>query len=170
MTSRRLWLIRGVLIAFIAAVGLYKAGPKLYNRHRLAELQGRRVYDEKLDTQAAYARALDQANAQHKRLMVVLGGNWCQWCLVLDDLMHTNEPLRKFLDAHYVVLKLDSQAAKALDASWGQPTRHGVPVLIFVGADGAVRHVQETGSLELWRGRILAHDPERVLDVLRRWS
>jgi hypothetical protein len=45
-----------------------------------------------------------------------------------------------------------------------------VPVLIFVDDKGAVKHVQETVSLELWKGRILGHDAKRVLDVLQHWS
>ena len=170
MTARQIWLVRGALVLLLGLVGGYKVGPRLYNHHRLGQLQGKHVYDERLNVQDAFAKALGQANAEHKRLVVVLGGNWCQWCLALDDLMHSDSALRGYLADHYVVLKLDSAAAKVLDQSWGQPTRHGVPVMIFVDANGAVKHVQETVSLELWRGRILGHDPKRVLDVLQRWS
>jgi hypothetical protein len=68
------------------------------------------------------------------------------------------------------VLKVDSQAGKVLDEAWGFPTRRGVPVLVFVNDKGELTHVQETISLELWNGRILGHDPHRVLGVLQRWS
>jgi thiol:disulfide interchange protein len=170
MTMRQLWLVRGALIALLGMLGTYKIGPKLYNRHRLGQLQGRQVYDERLNAQAAFTGALAQANDTHKRLVVVVGGNWCQWCLVLDDLLHQDDTLRSYLAQHYVLLKLDSQAAKSLDESWGRPSHNGVPVLIFFAANGAVKHIQETGSLELWRGRILGHDPKRVLSVLQRWS
>ena len=156
------------ILLLMAAGAAYKIGPKLYNRHRLQELQGRRVYDEKLDTQAAFERELARANQEHKQLLVMLGGNWCQWCLALDDLMHTDEALKSELDAHFVVLHLDSAAAKKLDEAWGRPSTNGVPVLIFVDGSGAVRHIQETVSLELWHGKLLGHDPARVLQVLQR--
>jgi hypothetical protein len=84
--------------------------------------------------------------------------------------MDRDEEVRSQLRQHFVVLDLDSQAARALDEAWGRPTRHGVPVLIFVDEHGAPRHVQETVSLERWHGRLLGHDPARVLEVLRRWS
>lgn len=160
-------------LAVCGALGLvasYKLGPRLYNRHRLSQLQGRKVYDASLDTRAAYQASLARAQAAGKPLLVMLGGNWCQWCLALDDLMHENGELREYLGAHYVVLKLDSAAAKPLDDAWGKPTRQGVPVLIFVTPDGKVRHIQETVSLELWNGRILGHDPRRVLELLKRWA
>jgi len=160
-------------LAVCGALGLvlsYKLGPRFYNRHRLAQLQGRNVYDTTLDTRVAYAASLARAQKEHKPLLVLLGGNWCQWCLALDDLMHENAALREYLAAHYVVLKLDSAAAKPLDEAWGKPTHHGVPVLIFVAPDGSVKHIQETVSLELWNGKILSHDPHRVLDLLKRWA
>lgn len=170
MSTRQLWIVRGLLVVLLGLAATYKLGPKLYNRHKLGQLQGRPVYDERMNVQDAYAKALNRANAEHKRLLVVMGGNWCQWCLVLDELLREDATLRSYLDKHYVVLKLDSQAARALDDSWGKPSRNGVPVMIFFDAKGGVRHVQETGSLELWHGKILAHDPKRVLEVLHRWS
>jgi len=160
-------------LAVCGALGLvasYKLGPRYYNRYRLSQLQGRKIYDPAQDTRAAYAAGLARAQSEKKPLLVMLGGNWCQWCLALDDLMHHDEALRDYLAAHYVVLKLDSAAAKPLDEAWGKPTRQGVPVLIFVGTNGQVKHVQETVSLELWSGRILGHDPRRVLEVLKRWA
>ncbi|MEY4575693.1 MAG: hypothetical protein RL701_396 [Pseudomonadota bacterium] len=154
-------------VTALALLVVYKRGPTVYNRWRLSQVQGRQVYDAKLDAPTAFASSLAAANREHKQLLVLLGGNWCQWCLVLDDLLHQDAELRAYLAAHFVVLKLDSAAAKALDETWGKPTRHGVPVLIFVDAAGSVRHVQETVSLERWHGRILGHDPQRVLAVLQ---
>ncbi|MET0389337.1 MAG: thioredoxin family protein [Polyangiales bacterium] len=170
MTRRQALVFAIAVCAALGLIATYKLGPRYYNRYRLQQLQGRHIYDTQADTHAAFAAGLAQANKEHKRLVVMLGGNWCQWCLALDDLMHTDTELRAYLDRHFVVLKLDSAAAKTLDDAWGKPTRHGVPVLIFVDESGGVRHIQETVSLELWHGRILGHDPERVLELLERWT
>jgi thioredoxin-related protein len=172
MISRQKLVAAGTLliVLLLGLAATYKLGPKVYNRVRLRQLQGRHIYDEKLDAARAFDKELARANGEGKRLVVMLGGNWCSWCLALDDLMHENAELRAYVDKHFVVLKLDSQAARALDESWGKPSRHGVPVLIFVDAKGAVRHVQETVSLELWKGRLLGHDAKRVLGVLQRWG
>jgi thiol:disulfide interchange protein len=169
--NKRQALVFGLAVcAALLLIASYKLGPRVYNRHRLSQLQGRKVYDASLDTRAAYEAGLARAQKEQKPLLVMLGGNWCQWCLALDDLMHEDPKLQDYLAAHYVVLKLDSAAAKPLDDAWGKPTRQGVPVLIFVAPDGSVKHIQETVSLELWNGRILGHDPHRVLEVLKRWA
>ena len=158
------------MIFLIALFGAFKLGPRAYNWLRLRELQGRTVYDVNVDPKAAVERARDQAQRDGRKVLVVLGGNWCQWCLALDDLMNEHEELRSYLGKHFVVVKLDSAKARALDEQWGKPTKHGVPVLVFLDGQGNPRHVQETVSLERWAGRILLHDPERVLNVLREWS
>lgn len=170
MSRAQSLIFAAAVCAALALVGAIKFGPRMYNRHRLAQLQGRQVYDEKLDARAAFDEALARANREHKHVLVIFGGNWCQWCLSLDDLLHEDASLRDYIAAHYVVLKVDSQAGKALDEAWGFPTRRGVPVLVFVDDKGALKHVQETISLELWNGKILGHDPHRVLGVLQHWS
>lgn len=157
------------LLVLIGVAGAFKVGPKVYNRVRLHELSGRVVYDQQLDPARALEAAQDQARRDGRQVLVVLGGNWCQWCLALDDLMRTNEEIRSLLSRSYVVVKLDSARAKAFDEAWGKPTRFGVPVLVFLDAEGKPKHVQETESLERWGGRVLAHDPDRVLTVLKRW-
>jgi thioredoxin-related protein len=170
MTTRQRIMFAAALCVTLGLAATYKLGPRIYNRVRLDQLQGRRIYDEHADVRALYLASLAQAKRDNKQLLVMLGGNWCQWCLALDDLMHQNAALRDYVAAHYVVLKLDSQAAKPLDEAWGNPTRQGVPVLIFVDHAGGLKHIQETVSLELWSGRILGHDPKRVLAVLQRWG
>lgn len=156
-----------VLVALFAA---YKLGPPAFNWVRLRQLQGHDVYDLSLDPLKTLEAAQVRAQREGRKVMVVLGGNWCRWCLSLDDLMRTHDEVRAQLDRHFVVVKLDSAKAKVLDERWGNPTRLGVPVLVFLDADGKLRHVQETGSLERWAGRILAHDPDRVLNVLKAQS
>lgn len=158
------------LALMVGLGGLYKVAPKAYNWYRLRSLSGHEVYDLSLDPQRTVEAAQTQAKREGRKVMVVLGGNWCKWCLSLDDLMRNHAEVHEHLSQHFVVVKLDSAKAKLLDETWGKPTRFGVPVIVFLDADGKLRHVQETGSLERWAGRILAHDPDRLLDVLRRWS
>lgn len=158
------------LAVLITLLGAYKVGPRAYNFVRLRQLQGHAVYDLSLDPVRTLESAQAKAQREGRKVLVVLGGNWCQWCLSLDDLMRTHEEVRSQIEKNFVVVKLDSAKAKVLDEQWGKPTRFGVPVLVFLDANGKVQHVQETGSLERWAGRILAHDPERVLTVLKAQS
>jgi thiol:disulfide interchange protein len=158
------------LSVLVGLFGAYKLGPRAYNWVRLRQLHGHQVYDLSLDPQRTLEAAQAKAQREDRKILVVLGGNWCRWCLALDDLMRTHDEIRAQLGEHFVVVKLDSAKAKALDEHWGKPTRLGVPVLVFLDANGNLQHVQETGSLERWAGRILAHDPDRVLSVLKAQS
>jgi thioredoxin-related protein len=170
MTRRQALVFALAICGALFLIAAYKLGPRTYNKYRSSQLQGRQVYDPSVDARAAYEQSLQRAQREKKQLLVVLGGNWCQWCLALDDLMREDVKLRDYLAQHFVVLKLDSASAKALDDAWGKPSHNGVPVLVFVDRTGTVKHVQETESLELWHGRVLGHDPHRVLAVLERWS
>ncbi len=160
-----------VSVLFLLAIAAtWKLGPRAYNWARLRELEGRNVYDLSLDPVRTVDAAVVRAQREQRQVLVILGGNWCKWCLALDDLMSSDASIKEHLAKHYVVVKLDSAKAKVLDERWGKPTKHGVPVLIFVDQHGQARHVQETVSLERWQGRILSHDPDRVLALLKSWS
>ena len=147
-------------------LGAWKVVPRVYNARKLERLAGRRIYDEKIDAYAALAASLVRANSERKRLLVILGGNWCQWCLALDDLIHSDPEIQRLLQKQFVLLNLDGDAAADLDEAWGRPTRLGVPVLVFLDQAGKVQRVQDSVSLEAFGGRLLLHDRTRVLDAL----
>lgn len=172
MRGRRGALAVAARLAFLVLAGAlgFKLGPRIYNHARLAELRGSRVYDETMDGAAELTATLERANREHKNVLVMLGGNWCQWCLALDDLLKADREIQALLHERYAVLKLDVDAAATLDASWGRPTRLGVPVLVFLDRSGAIVHVQETVSLEVWGGRLLLHDRDRVFQTLQKWA
>lgn len=161
-----------LLLGAVALVGLggaaYKLGLPRYNAYRLKQLKGHNVYDPRADADALFAAAQVRAAERGKRLLVVLGGNWCQWCLTLDAHFRENDEVKDFLAAHFEVLKLDSEGAEALDEKWGSPAqKQGVPMMVFFDSSGRVTHLQETVSLEKWGGRLLAYDASKVLAVLR---
>jgi hypothetical protein len=154
----------------VGGLGMYRVGTRRYFAYRQSHLHGRRVYDDKADTAALLRSALVQATSEHKHVLVVMGGNWCQWCLSLDELMSSDAEIHEYVGAHFILLKLDNVAAEAQDLAWGEPSKNGVPVMVFLDPDGKVLHVQETVSLEAFGGRLLTHDRGRILALLRQWS
>lgn len=170
-TSRRKLLWASATLATIPlALGAAWAARRAYNAHRLRAFSGRRVYDD-TGTGVHVVRELqERAAREKKRALVVLGGDWCQWCLALDDLFHENASIAALLRSKYVVAKLDADSNDELVARWNEPTRGGVPVLIFLDGTGAAAHVQEAASLELFGGRLLRHDSGAVFAILERWA
>jgi len=163
-------LVLSVLAFALLGAGATKEVPRAYNAYRAGQLRGRHVYDERADPRALSLAALAEAKREDRRVLVVMGGNWCPWCLALDDLMTEDDEIRSFVGAHFVLLKLDVDTSEALDDAWGKPSKRGVPVLIFLEPNGKVVHVEGSVGLEAFGGRLLEHDRAKLLEVLRRWS
>jgi len=158
----------GALLAS-SALG-YKLLPRWYNAHKLAKLQGRDVYDENSNVDAELSGATSRAKVSHRRVLVVLGGDWCQWCLALDDLLHSDPALSQLLATKFVTLKLDADTASDLNDKWGNPTEKGVPAIVVLGEDGRVLHTQNMLPFETWGGRLLSYDGDAVYSMLLRYA
>lgn len=124
------------------------------------------VYDEAADAKKEVAAAVAKAKAEKKRVLVTLGGNWCGWCRLLDELFRTDEKVSAELAKAYVPVKVDvGRMTKNLElaASWGADPKKGVPLLVVLDGKGKAVKVQDTGSLEAGKG----HDPAKVLAFLK---
>jgi thiol:disulfide interchange protein len=171
MSRPHLRRVISILALAALALGLaYKGGLALYNRLQRKHLAGHVVYDVRMDGRAAVSAGLARAAADHKQLLVVMGGNWCEWCLALDEQIHSDPEISTLLERHFVVLNIDADTNDALDSAWGQPRRSGLPVLLLLDQDGRPRQIQETGSLETWGGRVLHFSRTKILELLDRWG
>jgi thiol:disulfide interchange protein len=87
------------------------------------------IYPAPEQAQADLSAALKGAAAQHRRVIVDFGGNWCTDCHVLDTYMHdsTNQPL---IDANFLVVHINvGRVDQNLDIAerYGIPLKKGVP-------------------------------------------
>jgi Surface antigen variable number repeat/Thioredoxin-like len=65
------------------------------------------TYDPKLDVQMQILRAQLEAQRANKRLLLVVGGEWCGWCRVLDQTFQRNPALTELRDKIFIVLHVD---------------------------------------------------------------
>jgi thiol-disulfide isomerase/thioredoxin len=63
-------------------------------------------YDTHADADRAVTEARQRAIAEHKLLLIDLGGNWCLDCRILAGTIETPR-LKAFVDAHYEVVTVD---------------------------------------------------------------
>ena len=60
-------------------------------------------YEHNLD------KAIEEADKQHKEVMMMYSAVWCPECNYMKDVVFKDEEVLKYIQKHYVVLALDVQ-------------------------------------------------------------
>ena len=128
----------------------------------------RDIYPAPDQAKAELAAALAAAAANHKRVIVDFGGNWCTDCHVLDRYFHdsANAPI---LQANFILVHINiGRMDENLDIAerYQIPLRKGVPALAVLGEKGELLYSQRTGEFEAMRGM----QSSAVTDFLVRWK
>jgi thioredoxin 1 len=115
--------------------------------------QQRDIYPAPEQASADLAAALKQAAAEHRRVLLDFGGNWCPDCHVLDTYFHdaANKPI---LDANYVLVHINiGRVDRNLDIAdrYQIPLKKGVPALAVLSSKGELLYSQKGGEFEAMR-------------------
>jgi thiol-disulfide isomerase/thioredoxin len=167
--KRMLWAAASVAVMGLA--GVVSAEPP-------AGAPSGKVYDESADARTQITGAIDSAKSAGKRVLIQWGGNWCPWCLRMNDLMHQNADIAGVLEAGYVLIHVDCgrPAGKNLPLARFYNTgveREGFPWLTVLDGDGKVIANTGTRGFELSPEKgheeslKLGEDPAKVLNFLR---
>ncbi len=157
-------------IALIASsLGLSAAAPAQEMKKPAHPYVKKHLYDEQTDPNALIAAGLKQARAEHKRVILDFGGDWCGDCQVLDIYFH-EAPNQELLEKNFVVVHIfipaDFSAHKDVAAKYGVPINKGVPALAVLDANGKVLHSQKTGEFNDMRHM----DTGSVTEFLNHWK
>ncbi|HEY0263208.1 MAG TPA: thioredoxin family protein [Granulicella sp.] len=129
----------------------------------------RHIYSETANPKADIAAALKQAKAEHKRVLIDFGGDWCGDCQVLD-IYFRESPNDQLLAQNFVLAHVfvNSDISNNLDLGqkYGIPLKKGVPALAVLDANGKLIHAQSSGEFEDMRHM----DVQSVTDFLNRWK
>jgi thiol:disulfide interchange protein len=150
-------LTLAIAVAAPSAICFSQAGKKEKN-----------IYSESADAHAEIKEALQKATAEHKRVIVVFGANWCYDCHVLDAAFHRLD-LAPILSANYKVVHVDigkGEKNQDLMKKYEVPMKRGIPGLAVLDADGKIVYSQKNGEFE--NARALA--PEDFLAFLNKWK
>ena len=159
MNLYRRILTLGLAFAFAAGSGVCfsQAAPKK-----------KEIYSESADAHAEIKDALEKATAEHKRVIVVFGANWCYDCHVLDKAFHRSD-LAPILAANYEVVHVDigkGEKNQDLMKQYEVPMKRGIPGLAVLDSDGKLVYSQRNGEFE--NARALAPDDFRAF--LNTWK
>lgn len=123
-------------------------------------------YDPRANPYRDLERALDRAQAENKRVLVVVGGDWCGWCEVLDQFLTRNADVRAAFEASFVMLKVNWSPANENAAFLsGFPRSRGYPDFFILDSNGTFLRQQDTGALE----RDDDYDRTRMIAFAQRW-
>lgn len=127
------------------------------------------LYNPSADAKADIAAAVQKAAAENKHVFLQLGGNWCSWCILYNNLVTTNDTLKTYIEKNYITVHVNysqdnfnDEVFKSLDF----PQRFGFPVFVILDSTGKRLHTQNSAYLEKGKG----HDPKKVLEFLEQWS
>jgi thioredoxin 1 len=118
---------------------------------------------------AEITEALGRAKAEHKRVILMFGGNWCIDCHVLDAALHAKGNAA-ILNANYILVHVNigdgSDENLDIAAKYDTPLGKGVPALAVLDPNGAVVYSQKEGEFE----SSVRLGPEDVLAFLNKWK
>jgi len=133
-----------------------------------ARSAGREIYPDPSQAKADLAAALKIAAAEHKRVLLDFGGNWCGDCQVLDIYFHdpTNRPI---LESNFVLVHVNighMDVNQEIAARYDVPLSRGVPALAVLTEKGKLLYSQENGQFEKMRGM----QSSSVTEFLVEWK
>ncbi|MGA8870927.1 MAG: thioredoxin family protein [Candidatus Acidiferrales bacterium] len=113
--------------------------------------------------------ALAHAVKDHKRVILVFGGNWCYDCHVLNATFHSKD-IAPLVNANYHVVHVnigdDYDENLNLAAKYKVPLKRGVPALVVLAPDGSLLYTQQEGEFE----NSMRLSPTDVTAFLKKWA
>jgi Thioredoxin-like len=128
------------------------------------------LYPPPGEARTEIAAALRAAAKDHKRVILVFGGNWCYDCHVLNAAFHSPQ-IAPLVKANYHVVHVnigDGDKNLALADEYGVPLRQAVrvPSLAVLDSDGKVIYSQKNGEFDD-SSRLSRAD---IIEFLKKWA
>lgn len=126
--------------------GMAQAADHLWARGLPDYSQG---YDEQRDPANDLAAASARANAEGKKVLLLVGGEWCSWCQEMNHFLDREPALASQFNQTFVVVKVNVSKANKNEAFLKPyPEYLGVPHFYVLNADGKLLESFNTGLLE----------------------
>lgn len=126
------------------------------------------LYPPPEEAPSEIASALAEAVKDHKRVLLVFGGNWCYDCHVLDTTFRS-KAFAPIVTANYHVVHInvgDYDRNTDLAKKYEIPLDKGVPSLAILDPNGKLVVSQKKGEFE----STAKIGPEDVLEFLKKWK
>lgn len=125
------------------------------------------VYDAARDPNKDLQEAVAEATRTNKRILLVVGGDWCVYCGILDNAFDRHADLRKARDASYVTLKINYSKENPNAVFLSQyPKIPDYPHFFVLDSKGALMHSEPTHHFE--HGK--TYNAGKIDSFLKKWG
>ena len=124
-------------------------------------------YDPKRDAARDIDDAVAEAKRTNRRILLVVGGEWCSWCHTLENYFAAHPDLKARRDKTFVTVKInfsEENPNKEVLSRYGEI--NGYPHIFVLDSDGKFLHSQDTGVLESGN----SYNLEKMSDFLAQWA
>jgi thioredoxin-related protein len=113
-------------------------------------------------------KAKSSAKKDGKRILVFVGGDWCDWCARLDDFINSDKELVEILNKNYVVVKVYCKEDLTPNGLFLAkfPTTSEYPHIFVLNSQGTLLESKRTATLE--KGE--SYDKSKVKEFLEYWA
>lgn len=138
-----------------------------------------KVYKVCSDQEEAFGAAVAKAKGSKKKLLVVLGAEWCPWCLSLHKMLSNPEAMQKgfaknydlvdialYQDRNKIPSGISVQEKIKKDAGFTGKLA-GIPVLALVNPTSGKAVIIDTEPLEKNTETTKGHDQKKVLAAIK---
>ncbi len=135
----------------------------------LTHAQAQHVYNPKANAEKELSEVIEKASQENKRVLITVGGNWCEWCVKFYHYCKNDTALDSLIKANYVELKINHSKENKNEAvltKLDRPDKLGFPVFVILDKSGTRVHTQESGSLfgeKDW-------NREKIVSFLSTWA
>ena len=124
-------------------------------------------YDPERNPGADLTMAVEQATDENKRILIVVGGQWCIWCTYLADFLEAEPAVHEAFAESFLLMKVNySPENKNTEFLERFPQSEGYPDFFILESDGSFIEQQGTAVLEKDR----SYDPEKMLAFAHKWK
>ncbi len=134
-----------------------------------AQTEQVKIYNPNANAKSDISDAIKKAKAENKNVLLMIGGNWCPWCIKLHGFINQDPQIDSLMKADYIWVMVNySKENKNLDIlkEYEYPQRFGFPVLLVLDQKGRRLETQDSWYLEKDKG----YDKEKLMHFLKMWS
>ncbi len=124
-------------------------------------------YDPSSDPSIDGKNALIYAKQTNRKVLIEVGGDWCQWCHILDEFIVDHPEVKTTLYDHFVILKVNvSEGNKNKEFMSSMPDVDGYPHVYVTDQKGSIKFSGDLSPL-LEKS---AFSEKLFLEFLNRWK